>query len=123
MQTGRVSERLRPVLLWLVAATAITHGATAAAQSQYQQDLQFPAPAQQFNFQEVSWLGTGPDGRIYLLQRGGLDVSIWTSGGEELKGLFPNQLAYPHSVRVRQLASGEKRIWVTDMAPPGEQVV
>jgi hypothetical protein len=71
----------------------------------------------------VSWLGAGPGDHVYLLQRGGLDLSIWTSAGEEVGGLFPNQLAYPHSVRIQRLASGENRIWITDMPSPDQQVV
>src|SRR5262249_18487422 len=66
----------------------------------------------------------GPDNQIFMLQRGGADVSIWTPAGAVLKGWgLINQLSYPHSLRVRQLPNGEKRIWVTDMAPPTQQVV
>ena len=105
------------MLLRLAAILAIAHGVTANAQSQYQQDQQFPAPAANYNFQEVSWLTVGPAGNIYLLQRGGLDVSVWNPAGPMLNGWFPNQLLYPHSLRVQHLPGGENRIWVTDMAP------
>jgi hypothetical protein len=104
--------------LLLAAAAAMAQGAAANAQSQYQQDQQFPAPAANYNFQEVSWLTVGPAGNIYLLQRGGLDVSLWNPAGPMLNGWFPNQLLYPHSLRVQHLPGGENRIWVTDMAPP-----
>jgi len=111
------------MLLRLAAILAIAHGVSANAQSQYQQDQQFPAPAANYNFQEVSWLTVGPAGNIYLLQRGGLDVSVWNPAGPMLNGWFPNQLLYPHSLRVQHLPGGENRIWVTDMAPPSAPAV
>ncbi len=120
---GQTGGRRRPVLPLLIVAGVMSHATVALAQSRYQQDLQFPTPSQQFNFQEVSWLGAGFGSHVYLLQRGGLDLTIWTSAGTEVAGLFPNQLAYPHSVRIRELPSGENHIWVTDMPPPALQVV
>jgi hypothetical protein len=113
----------RQVLLRLVVGVAMAHGVAANAQTQYQQDLQFPAPGANFSFQEVSWLTVGPQGSIYVLQRGGFDVSIWNPAGPALKEWWPNELLYPHSLRVQRLPSGESRIWVTDMVPPPLQVV
>jgi hypothetical protein len=111
------------MLLRFVAAAAMAHSVAANAQTQYQQDLQFPAPGANFGFQEVSWLTVGPGDSIYLLQRAGFDVSLWSPAGPVLKEWWPNQLLYPHSLRVQRLPTGENRIWVTDMVPPPEQVV
>jgi hypothetical protein len=109
--------------LRLIFVAAIAYGAAANAQTQYQRDTQFPAPGSTFNFQEVSWLTVGPAGNIYLLQRGGLDVSVWNPSGSLTRQWFPNQLRYPHSLRVQQLPGGENRYWVTDMVVPPGQVV
>jgi hypothetical protein len=123
MRGERARGRWSRTLLQFAAAMAIAHGDAANAQNEYHQDLQFPAPGPAFNFQEVSWLTVGPGGSVYMLQRGGLDVSIWNPAGPMLKGWWPNQLLYPHSLRVQRLPSGESRIWVTDMVPPSQQVV
>jgi hypothetical protein len=52
MQTGRTGGRRRQVLLWLIAAGAMSQGPITLAQTQYQQDPQFPAPSAQFNFRK-----------------------------------------------------------------------
>ncbi len=111
------------MLLRVVALAAVGYGAAANAQTRYQQDLQFPAPGANYNFQEVSWLTVGPQDSIYVLQRGGFDVSIWSPGGQVVAQWWPNQLLYPHSLRIQRLPSGENRIWVTDMVPPPQQQV
>ncbi|HEV7407131.1 MAG TPA: hypothetical protein VGO01_01490 [Bradyrhizobium sp.] len=100
----------------------MAQSAVAQAQTQYQQDPQFPAPDVNFDFQEVSWLTVGPGGNLYLLQRGGFDVSIWNSAGEVLNQWWMDQLQYPHSLRIQVLPGGERRIWVTDMVPPSLQI-
>jgi hypothetical protein len=102
---------------------AMAQGVAARAQAQYQLDTQFPAPNSGFDFQEVSWLAVGPQDHIFLLQRGGFDVSVWSSSGPAVARWWPNELLYPHSLRVQQLPDGGRRIWVTDMAPPQPQVV
>lgn len=112
-----MSQRAR-MLLRFVIVTAMAQGVAAKAQTQYRQDALFPAANANFNFQEVSWLTVGPEGNIYLLQRAGFSVSIWSPAGLLLSEWWPNELRYPHSLRVQRVASGEHRIWVTDMVPP-----
>src|SRR5580704_14023992 len=94
------------ILLRLVMVAAMGHGASAKAKTQYQQDAQFPGANANFNFQEVSWLAVGPADNIYLLQRGGSSVSIWSPAGQLLRQWGVDELLYPHSLRVHRLASG-----------------
>jgi hypothetical protein len=95
-----MGQRAR-MLSGFVIATAMAQGVAAKAQTQYQQDAQFPAANANFNFQEVSWLTVGPGDNIYLLQRAGFSVSIWSPAGQLLSEWWPNELQYPHSLRVQ----------------------
>lgn len=105
--------RMLPILM------AVAMGRESWAQTQYQQ-AQFSGANVNFNFQDVSWLTVAPGDNIYMLQRAGADVSIWSSAGQVLHRWWMDELQFPHSLRTHTDADGE-HIWVTDMVPPGIQ--
>jgi hypothetical protein len=105
--------RMLPILM------ALAMSREGWAQTQYQQ-AQFPGANVNFNFQDVSWLAVAPGDNIYMLQRAGADVSVWSPAGQVLAQWWMDELQYPHSLRIQNDADGE-HIWVTDMVPPGIQ--
>lgn len=88
------------------------------ASAYYVLDPDFPRPSS-IEFGEVSWsFFDQTKGLLVLLQRSQPTISFWTPDGTFLSGWTTDALGDPHSVELHTAASGQRSVWITDMAPP-----